>query len=62
VPRLTEGSHIEFRAEFYNTLNTPQFSAPATLNTGAAGFGQINGPTAVEPRLIQMGLKFIFGT
>ncbi|MGH9914551.1 MAG: hypothetical protein ACRD63_04585, partial [Pyrinomonadaceae bacterium] len=54
----TEVSNVEFRTEFFNAFNTPQFANPSTLSTSAA-FGQITS-TSVSPRIIQFGLKFNF--
>ncbi|MBN2242052.1 MAG: carboxypeptidase regulatory-like domain-containing protein [Acidobacteria bacterium] len=55
---IREGHNFQFRTEFYNALNMPQFGNP---NTGirSSTFGQING-TSVNPRIIQFGLKYIF--
>lgn len=58
VPRRSESNVIQFRAEFYNALNTPQFSDPATAVTSAT-FGTITS-TAVNSRLVQFGLKYFF--
>jgi len=49
---------LEFRAEFFNLFNTPQFSAPNTSVTSAT-FGQITSQYNL-PRIIQFGLKFSF--
>ena len=68
--KITERSTLQFRAEFYNLLNHPQFYqvAPSsgtggTLaqlpNIASAGSGFIS-RTSVSPRVIQLGLKFIF--
>ena len=61
-----ETSMVEFRAEFYNALNTPQFSATTAIQgataptaVGSLNFGQIT-TTSVSPRIIQFGLKFMF--
>jgi hypothetical protein len=54
----TEKGTIQFRAEFYNAFNHPQFANPA-LNVSAANFGQITA-TSVAPRLIQFALKYSF--
>ena len=66
--RLTERFGLDFRAEFFNAFNTPQFANPTDLNAGAsvAGtfipsstFGQIT-TTSVNPRLIQLAMKLNF--
>jgi hypothetical protein len=44
--------------ELYNIWNHPQFSNP-TLTYNAATFGQITS-TAVNPRLVQLALKYVF--
>ena len=55
---LGEQGNIEFRTEFFNAFNTPQFGNPGT-NASAATFGVISS-TAVNPRIIQFGLKVNF--
>lgn len=55
---LTEQSSMEFRAEFFNAFNTAQFSNP-DLNFTNATFGRITN-TSVNPRIIQLALKFKF--
>jgi len=66
--RLTERFGLDFRAEFFNAFNTPQFANPNNLSAGTAvsgtlvpdpTFGQILA-TSVNPRLIQFALKLIF--
>ncbi len=54
----TEISNLEFRAEFFNAFNTPQFANPAASFT-AATFGQITS-TSVSPRIMQLALKLNF--
>jgi hypothetical protein len=54
----TEVSNLEFRAEFFNAFNHPQFSNPDS-NFGDPTFGQIT-TTSVGPRVIQFALKFNF--
>jgi hypothetical protein len=58
VGGLSEQGNIQFRAEFFNAFNTPQFSNPGT-NTQTATFGKITS-TSVTPRLIQFALKYRF--
>lgn len=55
---LGEGGNIEFRSEFFNAFNTPQFANPNT-NASTATFGQITA-TSVSARIIQFGLKLNF--
>lgn len=55
---LRESANLEFRTEFFNAFNTPQFSTPST-NVSAATFGVISS-TAVNPRIIQFALKLNF--
>ncbi|HEY0426403.1 MAG TPA: TonB-dependent receptor [Pyrinomonadaceae bacterium] len=55
---LREGANVEFRAEFFNAFNTPQFANPDT-NFSSATFGKITN-TSVNPRIIQFALKFNF--
>ncbi len=68
--RMTERSTLQFRAEFFNLFNHPQFG---TLDPGSGtggtqsslpqplsqGQGNIIS-TSVNPRVIQLGLKLIF--
>src|SRR6266446_8862887 len=53
-----ESRHFEFRAEFFNLFNTPQFANPDT-NFSAGTFGQITS-TSVNPRFVQLALKLSF--
>ncbi|MGH9486501.1 MAG: TonB-dependent receptor domain-containing protein [Terriglobales bacterium] len=51
-------NHVQLRGEFYNATNTPQFNAPgSTYGTGS--FGKITS-TSVNPRIVQLGIKYIF--
>ena len=58
VGGLHEDARLEFRAEFFNAFNHSQFGNPATV-VGIATFGQIT-TTSVNPRLIQLALKYVF--
>jgi hypothetical protein len=53
-----ESSKIQFRAEFFNALNHPQFANPDT-NLTSPTFGVISA-TAVNPRVGQLALEFAF--
>jgi hypothetical protein len=57
MPRI-EGSALQFRAEFYNAFNNPNFSASGTSASSSA-FGQITS-MSIAPRLVQFGLKYLF--
>jgi hypothetical protein len=54
----TESANIEFRTEFFNAFNTPQFADPDTSVTNTT-FGRITA-TSVGPRIIQFSLKLNF--
>jgi len=53
-----EKSSVQFRAEFFNALNHPQFANPDS-NFTSPTFGVISS-TAVNPRVIQLALKLAF--
>jgi hypothetical protein len=53
-----EMTKLEFRAEFFNVLNHPQFSNP-NATYGSSSFGIISS-TSVNPRVGQMAIKLIF--
>jgi hypothetical protein len=65
---IGEGKELQFRAEFFNILNHPNFEAPTKIFRqifDSAGnvsptFGQLNAPTTTTSRQIQFGLKFLF--
>jgi Carboxypeptidase regulatory-like domain/TonB dependent receptor len=54
----SEARNLEFRSEFFNLFNHPQFGNPQTLS-GMSTFGVIN-TTVVSPRVIQFALKLNF--
>ncbi|MGH9340968.1 MAG: TonB-dependent receptor [Acidobacteriota bacterium] len=55
--RPTEGTAVQFRAEFFNATNRPHFGSPgSTVGTGQ--FGVIS--SAGAARIIQFGLKINF--
>jgi len=55
---LTERLGIEFRTEFFNIFNHPQFGPPNGTQTSST-FGVVTN-TVNLPRLIQFGLKIAF--
>jgi hypothetical protein len=55
---VSEQLKVQFRTEFFNVFNTPQFDLPnATIGTGPAG--TITSIVGI-PRQIQFGLKILF--
>jgi hypothetical protein len=57
LPR--EGMRLDFRAEFFNLFNHPQFGEPNADFNSPATFGVINS-TVNNPRVIQAALKLAF--
>jgi hypothetical protein len=66
--RLTERQLLQFRTEFFNTFNHPQFNNPnsnggflsnAVPDVASGAFGHIT-TTSVNPRIIQLALKYNF--
>jgi hypothetical protein len=54
---ITEAARLEFRTEFFNLFNHPNFDPPGTT-FGTSTFGVIG--SAGDSRQIQFGLKFLF--
>jgi hypothetical protein len=54
---LTERARIQFRAESFNTFNHTEFSSIGTT-LGGGQYGQANGTW--DPRVLELGSKFIF--
>src|SRR5262249_37854842 len=66
VTRINEKKSIQFRSEFFNLFNHPQFALPADVvgNQSLYGsnpnlLGVITG-TSVNPRLVQFALRLQF--
>jgi Carboxypeptidase regulatory-like domain/TonB-dependent Receptor Plug Domain len=65
--KVREGVNLQFRTDFYNAFNHPQFADPGGLSFGTVGYENIASPstitiahTNVNPRLIQFGLRLMF--
>lgn len=56
--RFSERARMDFRAEFFNLPNHPNFGQPAAT-VGTATYGKINS-TRVDNRQMQFGLKLAF--
>jgi hypothetical protein len=54
---LSESMSLQFRAEFFNFFNRPNFDLP-DIFVGSPTFGRI--VSAQSPRHIQFGVKFLF--
>jgi len=54
---VTGARAVELGLEVFNLLNTVNFGAPAA-QFGPAGFGTIT--TALDPRVMQLAMKFWF--
>ena len=67
IPRISENFNIQFRAEFFNILNHPNFAPPNVNNLSpfdgsgnpVPGFGQLTN-LQVPPREIQFALKIMW--
>ncbi len=55
---MTETRYFQFRAEFYNATNHPNWGNPGTT-FGTASFGVITSNENL-PRVMQLGLKLYF--
>ena len=58
--RVTESKSLQFRLEAFNVFNHAQFFGPQAVdgNISSGTFGQV--VSAMAPRLVQVGAKFIF--
>jgi hypothetical protein len=61
---VTESVHVQFRAEAFNTLNTPPFAQPGQMNFTTSGFSNISATTNSNQnngaRTLQFALKLFY--
>ena len=57
VFQIREGERLEFRAEAYNLTNSLRMGPPTT-GLNSSQFGQVT--TALDPRLLEFAMKFVF--
>jgi hypothetical protein len=57
MTRITEGTSLEFRAEFFNVFNHAQFTSPGG-NVSSTHFGEVSNTN--DPRIGQLALKLHF--
>ncbi len=56
---IAENHALQFRSEFFNFTNTPQFGQPVSDRAAGLAFGLISS-TVSNPRIIQFALKYNF--
>jgi len=54
---VRDGVRVQFRGEFFNALNHPNWNQPGRT-LGASGFGEVT--SARDPRIVQLGVKIIW--
>ena len=57
--RITERFNLQFRSEFFNVFNHPNFRLPAS-NISSSQKGRITSVVDENQRIIQFGLKLLF--
>jgi len=67
VRKISESFNIQFRAEFFNVINRPNFGPPADTNVIFDGtlarqdnVAGVIDTTSTDPRQIQFALKFVW--
>ncbi len=56
---IGERRNLQWRSEFFNIFNHPNFGNPSSSISTVSTFGTINS-TVANPRVIQFALKFLF--
>ena len=56
---IRERMRLEFRTEFFNLFNHPNFSNPGSAVSSSSSFGVISS-TLSSPRILQLALKIRF--
>jgi hypothetical protein len=56
---LVSANDLEFRSEFFNIFNTPQFGLPGNAPSTPSTFGVIS-TTVVSPRIVQLAVRYRF--
>jgi hypothetical protein len=56
--RVREGESLQLRFEGFNLLNGVRFNNPAVTYSASSTFGTITG--AMDPRILQLAMKFVF--
>jgi len=56
---LAAAHDLEFRSEFFNIFNTPQFGLPGNAASTPSTFGVVS-TTVVSPRIVQLALRYRF--
>jgi hypothetical protein len=59
LTKVREGQNVQFRAEFFNAFNHPNFANPALQRNTPGTFGTITSQ-AGNPRIIQFALRYSF--
>jgi hypothetical protein len=55
---LSESRYVQFRSEFFNTFNHPNFGPPNANINQPAQVGRVF--SAADPRIVQLALKLFF--
>lgn len=56
--RVREGENLQFRAEAFNVFNHVRFNTPSVTLSAPSTFGNIT--SAMDPRIMQLAMKFTF--